>query len=163
MNALPQQQQKICGPGSCIVMSAETITLKFGTTPKPKVFPANHNLRQNAMATTERINVINGNTKIQVWSPPDTRHHCYKQTNLNIREYGTKLLTLPVCKAVAIDSLWPRVLSRGLQNSFPYTAVHGQQNTSLIVHWILLNCHSPAIKPVNVAVSKRVPPSECLP
>ncbi len=63
------------------------------------------------------------------------------------------------------DCLGPLALRRGLQNRIPYipyTAFHGQQNTSLIVHWILLNFHSPAIKPVNVAVSKRVPPSECL-
>ncbi len=55
-------------------------------------------------------------------------------------------------------------LRRGLQNrNIPYMPVHGQQITRLIVHWILLNCHSPAaIKPVNVGVLKRVPPSECL-
>lgn len=66
MNDLPQK----CFSGfeAFIVMSAKIITQKFGTTPEPKVFPANHNLRQNAMATTvfERINIINGYTKKQV-------------------------------------------------------------------------------------------------
>ncbi len=32
-------------------------------------------------------------------------------------------------------------------------------NTSLVVHWIQLNCHSFAIKPINAAVSKQAPPS----
>ncbi len=40
--------------------------------------------------------------------------------------------------------------------------VHGLQKTSLIVHWILLNCPSPARKAVNDAVSKQVLSSECL-
>ncbi len=63
------------------------------------------------------------------------------------------------------NCLGPRGLRRGLHNrNIPYTTVHQSKrtaNSSLIVHWISLNCHSSAIKQMNVAVSKQVP-SECL-
>ncbi len=60
------------------------------------------------------------------------------------------------------DCLGPRDYGGASKIVTSHMPVHGQQNTSLFVHWILLNCHLLAIKPVNVAVSKQGPPSECL-
>ncbi len=66
------------------------------------------------------------------------------------------------CETWLVNSLPEYTLT--LHNcNIPYTPVHQSRRAAKYYpHCSFIGYHSPAIKPINVAVSKRVPPSECL-
>ncbi len=93
----------------------------------------------------------------------DSSPHCSEMHNIGLILSSAPGLVLAIGRAG--DCLGPRALRRAsitVASLYASPPVQSGRNTSLFIHWIWLNCHSSAIKPINVAVSMRVPPSGCL-